>query len=77
MTNKQTISKTQWTKFWNDVEVYVRKPVRFIKNYKPRNDEKRLIKIGVPQTNIDKVHKTFEEKYRQKNHFRFIRIVNY
>ena len=64
MQSKKNITKTQWTKFWNDVEVYVRKPTRFLKNYNPRRDEKRLIKIGVPQSNIDKIRRAFERTYR-------------
>lgn len=65
MTRKQTINKTQWTKFWNDVEVYVRKPSRFIRNYNPRSDEKRLVKIGVLQPDVDRVRSTFEGKYQE------------
>ncbi|MBI4039524.1 hypothetical protein HY388_01730 [Candidatus Daviesbacteria bacterium] len=64
MRTKKSISKSQWTKFWNDAGVYVRKPSRFVKNYNPRRDEKRLIKLGVSQASIDKVRRVFERKYQ-------------
>lgn len=65
MRNKKSIRKNQWTKFWNDLQIYVKKPRPFVKNYDPQQDKRRLSKIGVQQDDIDRVFKTFQEKYQE------------
>ena len=64
MTNKQKINKTQWTKFWNNLSVYVaKKPSRFLKRYRYSQDFAKLRRIGVDQIKIDLV-KTALKNYR-------------
>lgn len=61
MAKKQKINKTQWTKFWNNLSVYVaKKPARFIKKYRYSQDYLKLKKLGIDQTKIDLVKTAFQ-----------------
>lgn len=65
MKSKKSIRKNQWTKFWNDLRVYVKKPSTFVKNYNPQSDKRKLIKIGVSQVDIDRISSTFNKRYQE------------
>lgn len=59
MSKKSKVNKAQWTNFWNALGIYVKKPSRFLRKYKNTSDIKRLRKIGVSDTDINKVLRGF------------------
>lgn len=61
MTNRQRINKSQWTKFWNSLSIYVaKKPSRFLKRYRYSQDESKLRKLGVEELLIQRVKSTIQ-----------------
>ncbi|MDO8334279.1 MAG: hypothetical protein Q7T35_06375, partial [Nitrosomonas sp.] len=61
MTNRQKINKSQWTKLWNSLSIYVaKKPVRFLKRYRYSQDESKLRKLGVEDSLIQSVKSTIQ-----------------
>lgn len=61
MNTKRKIRKSQWTNFWKNLSIYVEKSRRFLKNYDTKQDEKKLLNIGVSQSDIDFVRKSYEK----------------
>ena len=61
MTSRQKINKSQWTKFWKSLSIYVaKKPSRFLKHYSYSQDENKLRKLGVEESLIQSVKSTFQ-----------------
>lgn len=75
MNLKSRIRKNQWTYFWNDLHVYIKKPDRFLKSYDIRKDFRKLLKIGVSEEAINIVREAFN--YYQEPLLQFHRFVSF